>query len=94
MTNLEEFDKYINNTQSMEYAGLNTVLPLWIGMFKISYKTELFSNTDSSNQRKNLAIKLSSCLQKIRLLNIDEQEKYLQNYPSKIKFINNFDYNE
>ena len=23
-----------------------------------------------------------------------EQEKYLQNYPAKIKFINNFDYNE
>ena len=93
MTNLEEFDKYINNTQSMEYAGLNTVLPLWIGMFKNSYKTEFFSETDSSNQRKNLAFELNRCLEKIRLINLDEQEKYLQNYPTKIKFINNFDYN-
>ena len=94
MTNLEEFDKYINNnTPSMEYADLNTVLPLWIGMFKNSYKTEFFSDTDSSNQRKDLALKLNRCLEKIRLINLDEQEKYLQNYPTKIKFINNFDYN-
>lgn len=94
MFDIDEFNNYVNVKQLNKYLEINKVLPLWKGMFKDSYRTELFSNTDSSNQRKNLAIKLSSCLQKIRLLNIDEQEKYLQNYPSKIKFINNFDYNE
>ena len=94
MFDIDEFNNYVNVKQLNKYLEINKVLPLWKGMFKDSYRTELFSNTDSSNQQKNLAIKLSSCLQKIRLLNIDEQEKYLQNYPSKIKFINNFDYNE
>lgn len=94
MTDVDEFNNYVNVKPLNKYLEINKFLPLWKGMFKDSYRTELFSNIDSSNQRKNLAIKLSSCLQKIRLLNIDEQEKYLQNYPSKIKFINNFDYNE
>lgn len=94
MTDIEEFNNYVNVKQLNKYIEINKVLPLWKGMFKDSYRTELFSNTDSSNQRKNLTIKLNSCFQKIRLINIDEQEKYLQNYPTKIKFINNFDYNE
>ena len=93
MTDIEEFNNYVNVKQLNKYIEINKVLPLWNGMFKVSYRTELFSNTDSSNQRKNLTIKLNSCFQKIRLINIDEQEKYLQNYPTKIKFINNFDYN-
>lgn len=94
MFDIDEFNNYVNVKQLNKYIEINKVLPLWNGMFKVSYRTELFSNTDSSNQRKNLTIKLNSCFQKIRLINIDEQEKYLQNYPTKIKFINNFDYNE
>ena len=94
MTDIDEFNNYVNVKQLNKYLEISKVLPLWDGMFKVSYRTELFSNTDSSNQRKNLTIKLNSCFQKIRLINIDEQEKYLQNYPTKIKFINNFDYNE
>ena len=94
MTDIDEFNNYVNVKQLNKHSEINKVLPLGRGMFKDSYRAELFSITDSGNQRKDLAIKINSCLQKIRVINIDEQEKYLQNYPTKIKFINNFDYNE
>lgn len=94
MTDIEEFNNYVNVKQLNKYIEINKVLPLWKGMFKDSYRTELYDYSGNTSQKKNFTLSLNNYLCNIISKNDIEQEKYLQNYPTKIKFINNFDYNE
>lgn len=94
MVDLNEFDNYINAKQFNKYPEINKILPLWKGFFSNEYKAEIvsfnkerFANKDTN---KDNARALCNFLNEISLYNIDEQERYLQNYPNKIKFICNF----
>lgn len=94
MTDIEEFNNYVNVKQLNKYLEINKALPLWKGMFKDSYRIELYDYSGNTSQKKNFTLSLNNYLCNIISKNDIEQEKYLQNYPTKIKFINNFDYNE
>ena len=94
MTDIEEFNNYVNVKQLNKYLEINKALPLWKGMFKDSYRIELNDYSGNTSQKKYFTLSLNNYLCNIISKNDIEQEKYLQNYPTKIKFINNFDYNE
>ncbi len=94
MTDIEEFNNYVNVKQLNKYLEINKALPLWKGMFKDSYRIELNDYSGNTSQKKEFTLRLNNYLCNMISKNHIEQEKYLQNYPTKIKFINNFDYNE
>ena len=94
MTDIEEFNNYVNVKQLNKYLEINKALPLWKGMFKDSYRIELNDYSGNTSQKKEFTLSLNNYLCNMISKNDIEQEKYLQNYPTKIKFINNFDYNE
>ena len=94
MTDVDEFDNYVNVKPLNKYLEINKFLPLWKGIFKDSYRTELNDYSGNTSQKKEFTLRLNNYLCNMISKNDIEQEKYLQNYPTKIKFINNFDYNE
>lgn len=97
MRNMKDFDDYINSNlnadpQVKEIDKL--VLPLWKGLLyntfsstlkRVHLQLSIDYNTTESNVRG-----LYDFLYNNISRNIDEQEKYLRDYPLKIKFINNF----
>lgn len=90
MTDILEFDNYINNKKMDKYSDINSILPLWQGIFNKSYRTELNDYSENTSQEKDFTLKLNFFMRSIISKNEIEQEKYLQSYPAKIKFINNF----
>ncbi len=94
MVDINEFDNYIHLNKSNKFVGINMILPLWNGIFFNSYLSELKSynqslSVSSKTQRHNAGC-LNAFLTKTIAKSLEEQEKYLQSYPAKIKFINNF----
>ena len=97
MRNMKDFDDYINSNSNADPQVREIdklVLPLWKGFL---------SNTFSSTLKRanlQLSIDYNTIESNVRGLydflynnisrNINEQEKYLRDYPLKIKFINNF----
>ncbi len=98
MYDINEFDNYIYLKQSNIFLEINKIFPLFNGMFLNTYIPEVrgYNRSDSidRNTERHNAGRLNTFLTRTISKNIDEQAKYLQNYPTKIKFINNFDYNE
>lgn len=97
MRNMKDLDDYINSNSNADPQVREIdklVLPLWKGFL---------SNTFSSTLKRanlQLSIDYNTIESNVRGLydflynnisrNINEQEKYLRDYPLKIKFINNF----
>jgi len=87
----EEFDKYIRN-------GTNDIfsknLSHWNYLLQNSYKTQLSNsyktNSISSGTAMSNALQLRKFLSENEITDINIQEKYLKDYPYKIKFIENF----
>lgn len=90
MMDILEFDNYVNNRKMDKYSGINSILPLWQGIFNKSYRTELNDYSGNDSQKKEFTLSLNNYLCNMISKNDIEQEKYLQSYPAKIKFINNF----
>ena len=90
MMDILEFDNYVNNRKMDKYSGINSILPLWQGIFNKSYRTELNDYSGNTSEEKDFTLKLNFFMLNIISKNEIEQEKYLQSYPAKIKFINNF----
>lgn len=97
MRNMKDFDDYINSNseadpQVKEIDKL--VLPLWKGFLFNKYKKTVNQANAQSAVRydtiENNARGIYDFLYNSISRNIDEQEKYLQDYPLKIKFIHNF----
>lgn len=97
MRNMKDFDDYINSNseadpQVKEIDKL--VLPLWKGFLFNKYKTTVNQANAQSAVRydtiESNARGIYDFLYNSISRNIDEQEKYLQDYPLKIKFIHNF----
>lgn len=93
MVNMDEFDNYIHNKQLTEYLEINKILPLWNGLFLEGYKEEIRNYTSNlsanNNPKTQNVLQLNGYLKQISN-SIDEKELYLQKYPDKIKFIQNF----
>lgn len=91
------FDDYINtNISNFDLVKdlNNIILPLWKGFFANKYQKLLEDLEDPFSIKINTpeynATKLEGFLRSSISIRIEEQVEYLQNYPFKIKFINNF----
>ncbi len=93
MTDILEFDNYVNNKKMDKYSSLNNILPLWKGLFIDGYKEEIRNYKTNlsayNNPKTQNVLKLNGYLKQISD-SIDEKELYLKEYPDKIKFIQNF----
>ncbi len=97
MKNMQMFDDYINVNESNFnlVKDLNNLgLPLWKGFFLNTYQKLLEDLEDPFSIKNNTpecnAARLEGFLRSSVSINIEEQVKYLQNYPLIIKFLNNF----
>ena len=91
------FDDYINTNVSnfnLVKDLNNVILPLWKGFFANKYQKLLENIEDPFSIKINTpeynATRLEGFLRSSISIRIEEQVEYLQNYPFKIKFINNF----
>lgn len=94
LKDMEEINNYINSHSSTLVDKLNQIFPVWKGIFSKSYKPEIENfyrqgSADKDTVMDN-ATKINSILNYFVLQDLKEQERYIQNYPYKIKFINNF----
>ena len=99
MRSMKDFDDYIN--MSAESSDLikeldKTILPLWKGFLFNNYRKTLerqvsSTTTISTDTIYDNMLGLRSILYEKISNNINDQERYLNDYPFKIKFIHNFD---
>ena len=93
LNNIEEIDNYVNLNSSNIIIQIKNILIIWNGIFK-SYKQNLIDFQEQGFAKENTArdnvLKINNLLNKVLSDDLNAQEKYIQNYPNKIKFISNF----
>ncbi len=93
INNNDDFDNYLNSNMDNRLKNLSIeILPLWNGLFKNSYKRILSkcNETARNNTIESNVEQLYDFLHHNISNDTNTQEQYLQEYPTKIKFINNF----
>ena len=93
--NIKLFDEYINNGTNEKIKIINEkISPNWSGFFLNSYITSIKNAMNSSriaaNTPESNAVQLRSFLQKNVSPDVSYQEKYLRDYPLKIRFMHQF----
>ena len=95
--NMDEFEKYtLGQTSEKLKIVHEQILPHWQGFFMNSYEASLHNasiktHIPQKTQESN-ALGLKQFLGPRLSCVVSEQTKYLQDYPLKIKFINNFNF--
>ncbi len=99
MRSMKDFDNYVNmSTESSDLIKEldKTILPLWKGFLFNNYRKTLerqvnSTTTISTDTIYDNMLGLRNILYEKISNNINDQERYLNDYPFKIKFIHNFD---
>lgn len=95
MSGNDNFDDYIKSKigSNNNLNSINNILPLWKGLFYKSYGDEIRNwrgGTIEADTIKSNVEHINKLLVSRPQNSIEMQEKYLQDYALKIKFINNF----
>ena len=95
MSGNDNFDDYIKSQigPNDNLNSINNILPLWKGLFYKSYGDEMRNwrgGTIEADTIKSNVEHINKLLVSRSQNSLEMQEKYLQDYALKIKFINNF----